>query len=328
MPSDILIIGAGPIGLFAGFYAGMRNLSTQIVDSLLEVGGQPKALYPEKKIYDIPAYPHITGNELIEQLSSQLTTFHDDIDFHLGEEIISIEKTGDYFTVKSKEHSYEARAIIIACGNGSFSPRRVDLMNLATYENRDLRYHIPRYSDYLGKRVVICGGGDSAIDHAITLSNYAKEVIVVHRRPQFRAMEYAVKEAEAKTNVHFLTPYVPERVDGDGQHLESVTLKKARSGELVKVPCDAMIIAYGYTADISAMQNWGLAMERNHILVDQYMATNIPGIFAIGDAVTYPGKTQLIVSGFGEAPTAINSAYQYLNPDQRLTPLHSTDLKA
>lgn len=326
MQSDIIIIGAGPVGLFTAFYAGLRNLSTQIIDSLPEVGGQPKALYPEKTILDIPAFPKISGKDLIEQLSTQLTLTHPDTRFHLGETATEIEESESGFRVHTNKNTYEAKAILLACGNGSFSPRRADIQNLADYEYRQIHYHVSNYSAYLGKKVAICGGGDSAFDHALALSAYAEEVYIVHRRPRFRAQEHSVALAEAKENIHFLTPYTPQALLGENQSLRTLRLNKARSEETKDLNCDAVIMAYGFTTNLGPIKDWGFEIERNRIKVDEKLRTNRPGIFALGDLVSYPGKVQLIVSGFGEAPTAVNAAFQYIYPEKHLSPLHSTDL--
>ncbi len=326
LSSDLIIIGAGPSALFAAFYAGMRQLSVNIIDSLPELGGQPKALYPDKIIYDIPAYPEISGAELIDRLSQQLARFHATTQFSLNQEVFNLENDNEEFVVETSRATYRAKAVIIAAGNGSFSPRKVDLDQLDHYENRGVAYFVSNYTAYAGKNVAICGGGDSALDTALALSDYAKEIYLIHRRDRFRAHEYSVEAARQKDNINFITPYVPTGLEGDGINLSAIHLQKARSDEGQRIPVDQVIMAYGFTSSLGEIKNWGLDIEKNKVLVDGHCQTNRPGIFAIGDIAGYPGKSDLIVSGFGEAPTAINAAYHYIYPEKRISPLHSSDL--
>lgn len=324
--TDILIIGAGPAGLFAAFYAGMRDLTVNIIDSLPEVGGQPKALYPEKNIFDIAGFPKITGSELIEQLIEQLKRFHETTSIHLDEEVIKVEKEADGFKVETTKTIHYAKSVLIAAGNGSFHPRKVELDNLADYEGRGIEYFISDAKHYLGKTVAICGGGDSAFDMALGLREYAEKIYIVHRRDSFRAHEHSVKVAKATENIEFITPYVPVSVDGDGVKLTHINLQKARKDDIKTITIDNILMAYGFASSIGQIKDWGLKLDNNMVAVDHGMQSSEPGIFAIGDIATYPGKTKLIASGFGEAPAAINGIVHFIYPERQVNPLHSSTM--
>ncbi|AMB99728.1 hypothetical protein AWM75_06895 [Aerococcus urinaehominis] len=325
--SDLLVVGAGPVGLFTAFYAGMRNLSVTLIDSLPEIGGQPKALYPQKNIFDIPVHPRISGEELTNQLFDQVRRFADTTDIRLEEEVQAVEKQADgSFIVHSSQSSYHVRAVIIAAGNGSFKARKVKLAGADQYEGLGLDYFISDYQQFIGKTVAVCGGGDSALDTALGLRDIADQVYLIHRRDGFRAHEHSVSIAKKANNISFLTPYVPIEIVGNGQHVTGIQLQKGRSDDQVNLEVDQVIMAYGFTSSIGPIKDWGLDLQQNNILVNENMQTSIPGIFAVGDIVSYPGKTKLIVSGFGEAPTAINAAFSYIHPDQLISPVHSSTL--
>lgn len=324
--TDLLIVGAGPVGLFTAFYAGMRNLSVRLVDSLPEIGGQPKALYPEKNIYDIPAYPKITGQELSQVLAMQLDRFRDTTNIHLNEKVLAIQKINDDFYIETTKGRYTAGAVIIAAGNGSFKPRKIAIDGLSEYEEKHISYHVSDFDKYTNREVAVLGGGDSAFDASLALADYAKKVYLVHRRDRFRAHEYSVSLAKQKANIEFVTPYVPEKLIGVEGRLTGLQIAKARSQECRLLDIDHIFMTYGFVSSIDEIREWSLEIENESIVVDHNLQTNIPGIYAVGDIATYPHKAKLIATGFGEAPHVINQAVHYLFPERRIAPLHSTSM--
>lgn len=321
---DITIIGGGPVGLYTAFYAGLRQAKVKIIESLPQLGGQPGMLYPEKMIYDIPAYPEIMAGTLITNLKKQLSRFKDTT-ICLGEEAFQLKKVDDIFEITTTKATHYSKAIIIACGNGAFRPRRLEIENAELYENTNLHYFVNNIEQFRDRRVAICGGGDSAIDWALTLEPLAKEVHVIHRRKQFRAQEHSVNQMLEST-INVLTPFVPLRINGDGETLSSVTFKEVRGDKEETIEVDDFLVNYGFSSSIGGLKNWGFEVERNSIITNSKTETTIPGIYAVGDIATYPGKVKMIASGFGEAPTAVNNAVSYINPDERAHPMHSTSL--
>lgn len=325
---DITIIGGGPVGLFAAFYAGMRQAKVKIIDSLENLGGQPGHLYSEKLIYDIPAYPAITGEDLTINLTDQLKRF--DTSFCLGEEALNIvrfqpEIDVPYFEIESSKGKHFSRSVIIAAGNGAFQPRKLNLENAAQFESGNLHYYVNNLDKFRDRVVAICGGGDSAVDWALTLEPIAKKVYIVHRRNKFRALEHSVSLLES-SSVEILTPYLPVELQGDGQTIEKVILNESRTDNLLALDVDDFIVNYGFSTSIGKIKTWGLETERNAIKVNQQLETNIPGIYAIGDIAEYPGKVKIIASGFGEAPQAVNNALFYIDPENITPSIHSTSL--
>lgn len=321
---DIIILGGGPVGLFTAFYAGLRQASVKIIESLPQLGGQPGMLYPEKLIYDIPAYPEILAGSLIENLTKQLERFPE-TQFCLGEEAFQLNKTDFGYEVVTPKQKHYAKTVIIACGNGAFRPRKLEIENANLYENTNLHYFVNNIERFRDRTVAICGGGDSAVDWALTLEPIAKKVSIIHRRPQFRAQEHSVKQLE-ESNVEILTPFVPERINGDGKTLSSITLKQARGEETVELEVDDFIVNYGFSSSIGALKNWGFEVERNCIVTNSKMEATLPGVYAVGDIATYEGKVKIIATGFGEAPIAVNNAMAFMNPDARVHTMHSTSL--
>lgn len=322
--SDILIIGGGPTGLFAAFYAGMRQASVTIVESLHQLGGQPAALYPEKYIYDIPTQPAISGHHLSVLLQEQLKRFEPTI--CLGEEVTALAQQPDgAWLVHTTRGTHLARSIILATGNGSFQPRKLDVPQAAEFENRGISYFVSSIAHFANRTVAICGGGDSAVDWALSLSQVAKKVYLIHRRTQFRAHEHAVQQLH-HSSVAVYTPYIIQQVHGDAQGVTGLTLNEVRTPNTLHVPIDDVLVQYGFVSSLSHLKQWGLTLERQGIPVTQQMATNLSGVFAIGDCSTYPGKTKLIATGFGEAPVAVAAALDYIYPERRQPLVHSTSL--
>lgn len=325
---DITIIGGGPVGLFAAFYAGMRQAKVKVIDSLENLGGQPAHLYSEKYIYDIPAYPAITGEALTNNLIEQLERF--DTTFCLGEEALSVvrfepEIDVPYFEIETSIGKHFSRSIIIAAGNGAFQPRKLNVDNATQFENGNLHYYVNNLEKFRDRVVAICGGGDSAVDWALTLEPIAKKVYIVHRRNKFRALEHSVSLLKS-SSVEILTSYVPLELQGEGQIIDKVILNESRTDNVLALDVDDFIVNYGFSTSIGKIKTWGLDTERNAIKVNQQLETNIPGIYAIGDIADYVGKVKIIASGFGEAPQAVNNALLYIDPENVTPSIHSTSL--
>ena len=320
---DITIIGAGPVGMFAAFYAGMRQAKTKIIDSLPQLGGQLSTLYPEKYIYDIPGYPAIKASELVGNLEKQLTTFNHT--FQLNEEVLSITKDEDIIEITTTKGSHYSKAVILTLGNGSFQPRKLNLPDATTYENHGIDYFVNDLMKYAGKKVAIAGGGDSAIDWALMLEPIASEVYLIHRRPEFRGHEHSVNLLKS-SSVNLLTPYLIESLSGENGELTDIRLQMVKSDETIDLMVDSLIVNYGFTSNLGHLATWGLESSRNAIAVNSDMSTSVPGIYAAGDICSYDGKVKLIATGFGEAPTAVNNALHFINPKERAQPGHSTSL--
>lgn len=321
---DITIIGGGPVGMFAAFYAGLRQAKVKIIEALPQLGGQPGMLYAEKKIYDIAAIPALTGEELVAGLREQMDRF--DTTIVCGEEAYELEKLDErHFAIQTAKCRHYSKAVIISAGNGAFRPRKLEIEHADLYEDSNLHYYVNRIEGFRDRTVAICGGGDSAVDWALALEPIAKKVILIHRRPQFRAQEHSISLL-SESSVEILTPYVPKEIKGDGATLSSVVLQEARKENTLEVEVDDFLINYGFSSSIGALKKWGFAVRGNAIEVNSKMETTIPGVYAIGDISTYEGKVKLIATGFGEAPTAVNNAKVYINPDTRVQPMHSTSL--
>lgn len=322
--TDLLIIGGGPAGMFAAFYGGMRKASVKLIESMPQLGGQVAALYPEKYIYDIAGFPKITGQELVDNLKEQLKLFNPDI--RLEEKVVQITKQDErHFIVKTDKDEHHAKAIVITAGVGAFEPRRLDIDNALGFERTNLHYFISDLNKFAGRRVLISGGGDSAVDWALMLEPIAEQVYLIHRRDKFRAHEHSVEKLFA-SKVEIITPTEITTLHGEDR-ITSVTLTHVKSKETREVEVDDVIVNFGFVSSLGPIAEWGLDIEDNSIVVDSRMESSIPGIFAAGDITTYPGKLDLIAVGFGEAPTAVNNAKVYLDPDAKLSPGHSSNLK-
>lgn len=322
--TDLLIIGGGPAGMFAAFYGGMRKASVKLIESMPQLGGQVAALYPEKYIYDIAGFPKITGQELVNNLHEQLRLFNPDI--RLEEKVVQIEKREErHFVVTTDKGVHHARAVIITAGVGAFEPRRLELENAAHFEKSNLHYFVSDLSKFQGRRVLISGGGDSAVDWALMLEPIAEQVTLIHRRDKFRAHEHSVENLMA-SSVQIITPMEISALHGEDR-IERVTLAHCKTKETQEIEIDDVIVNFGFVSSLGPIAEWGLDIESNAIVVDSRMESSIPGIFAAGDITTYPGKLDLIAVGFGEAPTAVNNAKVYIDPEAKLSPGHSSNLK-
>lgn len=321
---DVTIIGGGPIGMFTAFYAGLRQAKVKIIEALPQLGGQPGMLYAEKNIYDIAGYPAITGGELIKNLGTQMNRF--DTTLVYGEEAFELRKNSDgIFEIQTTKNVHYSKAVIISAGNGAFRPRKLEIEHAEKYENNNLHYFVNNIESFRDKTVAICGGGDSAVDWALTLEPIAKKVYLIHRRPQFRAQEHSVQLLN-ESSIEIMTPYVPVSINGHNNILSGVTLQEARKESTIELEVDDFLINYGFSSSIGGMKKWGFDVKGNAIVVNSKMETSIPGIYAIGDISTYDGKVKLIATGFGEAPVAVNNAMVYINPNTRVQPMHSTSL--
>lgn len=321
---DITIVGGGPVGLFCATYASMRQAKIQIIESLSEIGGQVSGLFPTKQIYDIPGYPKISGINLISNLKKQLEFFHPEI--HLNETVESFlkDKKG-IFHIKTNRRESLSHTIILATGIGAFQPRKLKIENAEKFENSTLFYNVPEKTMFENKEIVIAGGGDSAADWAIELSTVAKQVTLVHRRDQFRALESSIDKIKNLNNTKIITPYMIDSLNRRNSKVE-IKLKRSRTkDEYQSILADNLIVNYGFKTDSSILQNWGVETSNNKIKVDSVQQTSIEGVYAIGDASYHRGSVDLIACGFGEAPIAINHALTQIYPEKR-QPTHSTQL--
>ena len=317
---DITIVGGGPVGLFTAFYAHLRHAKVKIIDSMPQLGGQPAILYPEKAILDIPAFPSLSGQELTDNLLSQLEPF--DTSICLNETIIGLEK-GEVITLTTNKGQHLTKALIIAMGGGAFRPRPLELENADQFAN--IHYHVSNLQQYADQEIVVLGGGDSAVDWALAFEKIAKKTSLIHRREAFRALEHSVADLKA-SDVDILTPYIPSQVKGQGDIATELVVQKVKSDEQITVPFDHLFVNYGFKSSVGTLKEWGLDLKRHRIIVNQKQETSIPGVYAVGDCCFYDGKVDLIATGFGEAPTAVNNAMHFINPTERVQPKHSTSL--
>ncbi|MNO34420.1 Ferredoxin--NADP reductase 2 [compost metagenome] len=310
--------------MFAAFYGGMRKASVKLIESMPQLGGQVAALYPEKYIYDIAGFPKVTGQELVNNLNEQLKRFSPDI--RLEEKVLRIEKKDErHFVVTTDKEVHHAHAVIITAGVGAFEPRRLDVENAEKFEKSNLHYFVSDLNKFKGRKVLISGGGDSAVDWALMLEPIAEKVTLVHRRDKFRAHEHSVENL-MNSKVEVITPTEITALHGT-ESIESITLSHVKTQESQEIEVDDVIVNFGFVSSLGPIAEWGLEIESGSIVVDSRMESSIPGIFAAGDITTYPGKLDLIAVGFGEAPTAVNNAKVYVDPDAKLSPGHSSNLK-
>lgn len=324
--TDILIIGAGPTGLFTVFEAGLLKLKCHLIDALPIAGGQCAEIYPKKPIYDIPAFPEILAGELVENLLKQIEPFQPG--FTLGERAETIEKMddGSFIVTTSRGTKHQAPVVAIAGGLGSFEPRKPPILNIAAFEDKGVEYIIREPEIYRNKSVVISGGGDSALDWSIFLADIAKSVTLVHRRNEFRGALDSVEKVQELKNLGRIELITPGEVVGivGNEKLKGVVIKT--EGKEVVKDCDHFIPLFGLSPKLGPIADWGLEIEKNAIKVDNSLdyQTNIPGIYAIGDVNTYPGKLKLILCGFHEATLMCQSAFKRIYPEKRYVMKYTT----
>ena len=321
---DLAIIGAGPTGLFGAFYAGLRRMSVKLIDSLDMLGGQLTTLYPEKYIYDVAGFPKVLAKDLAASLVEQ--ALHYEPTVCLGEQVqtLDYDEAGRFFTVKTSKGAHAARTILIAAGVGAFTAKTLPLPNAVEYEGKGLHYFVKQVEVFRGKRVLIVGGGDSAVDWANTLAPVAAKVTLIHRRDQFRAHEDSVQQM-LKSPVHVRTFYELKALGGNGD-LAHATIYDNRSKAEETLELDAVLVNIGFHNSLGPIKDWGLVLEGSAVRVDSMMQTSRPGIFAAGDIATFAGKLKLIATGFGEACTAVNFAKHYIDPSAHIFPGHSSNL--
>jgi thioredoxin reductase (NADPH) len=325
--TDVAIIGAGPVGLFAVFECGMLKMKCHVVDVLDVQGGQCAALYPEKPIYDIPGQPRIEAAELIDRLVEQAAPFAPV--YHLGQrvETLARQPDGRWLVGTSAGTQIDAAAVIVAAGVGAFGPNRPPLAGIEAYENRSVFYMVTRKEALRGKRVVVAGGGDSALDWSILLAEIAAKVMVVHRRDKFRGAPDSVAKLHALAEagkIELVTPYQLHGLEGAGGQLSAVTVATL-DGEVRRLDADVLLPFFGLSMNLGPIADWGLALDKSHIAIDQATAaTSAPGIFAVGDIATYPHKLKLILTGFAEAASAAHAIHPLAHPGEVLHFEYST----
>ncbi len=324
---DIIIIGGGPTGLFALFYAGMRGVTARLVDALPEPGGQLAALYPEKYIFDVGGFAKILAKDLVKGLLEQASQFGQPL--HFAERVVGLEEDNGLFTLVTERERYPGRAVVIAGGIGAFSPRRLPQAAAAPWYGRGVYDRVLDPEQFRGQRVLIVGGGDSAFDWTHQLLDRAAAVTLVHRSDRFRAHDAtvsAVNAAVAAGRAKVLTFHELADVRGNGDHLTGVTLRDTKSKSTHDMEVDAILPMLGFVSDLGTIAEWGLTLQKNEIVVDILMETGRHGIYAAGDITTYPGKLKLIATGFAEAATAVNQAVHRIYPEKKVAPGHSSNM--
>jgi thioredoxin reductase len=322
---DVAIIGAGPTGLFAAFYAGLRQMSVKLLDSLEILGGQLTTLYPEKYIYDVAGFPRILSKDLANGLIEQAMQYGPSV--CLGEQVqtLDFDEASRVFSLKTSKDIHQARSIIIAAGVGAFQPKTLPLANAKGFEGRGLHYFVKDLARFKGRKVLIVGGGDSAVDWANMLAPIAGSLTLIHRRDQFRAHEDSVTKMK-QTSCDIKTFYELRSISGNGMLEQAVVFdNRTKIDETLEV--DDVLVNIGFQNSLGPIKNWALELEGNAIKVDGMMQTSRPGIFAAGDICTLPGKLKLIATGFGEATIAVNYAKHYLDPGANIFPGHSSNMK-
>jgi thioredoxin reductase len=321
---DITIVGGGPCGLFTAFYAGIRDAKTKIIDSLPQLGGQLAELYPEKYIYDVAGFPKVLARDLVNNLKEQAFQYNPTV--CLNERVIGLKKLEDgTFELTSNTTVHRSKTVIITAGIGAFTPRSLPAENTKEFEGKGIHYFIDNLQSHKGKKALVVGGGDSAVDYALMLEEVCEKVTLIHRRDQFRAHEESVKKLyDSTVEVKVFTEL--KSVHGEGS-VEKAVLINNKDKSTEEIDVNLIIGALGFSASLGPILEWGLDVEDNMIKVNTKMETNIPGVYAAGDIVTYPGKVKLIATGFGEAPTAVNNAKLYYDPTAKLHPGHSSNRK-
>ena len=324
---DISIIGAGPAGLFGAFYAGLREMKVEIVDALDEPGGQLAALYPEKFIYDVPGFPKIISRDLVKHMVEQTMMWKPEM--HLGERVQSLTRHDDgVLSLMSDKGEHRTRSVLICGGVGAFSPKKLPNPEFVQYENKGLYYSVRDKSIFRGKNILIVGGGDSAVDWALNLKDYAKHVTLIHRRDGFRALQSSVTEM-MHSDVDVKTFYELKTVGGNAK-VETATIYDNRTKVDETIPADGVILTLGFNVDLGPIKNWGMEMiGTRYIKVNRKQETSIPGVYAAGDISAEEGvePLNLIVTGFSQACVAVNFMHQYLNPGSKAFPGHSSEKK-
>ena len=325
---DITILGGGPTGLFALFYAGMRGVRAQIIDAMPQLGGQLTALYPEKYIFDVGGFPKVLTKDFVRMLEEQALQFHGAV--HLNKRVAALEEADGQFALVAGEERFPTRSILIAAGIGAFTPRRLPQPAAAPWYGRGIYDAVTDPERFRNQRVVIIGGGDSAFDWAHQLLDRASAVTVVHRSDRFRAHAATVAEVERAAKAgraEVLTFHELHDIRADNGTLTGIVVRATKTKVTRDVDCDVVLPMLGYVSDLGAIAEWGLTLEKEEIVVNSQMETGRPGIYAAGDVTTFPGKLKLIATGFGEAATAVNQAVHWIYPEKKVEPGHSSNMK-
>jgi len=321
---DVTIIGAGPTGLFGAFYAGMRTMRTKIIDALPEPGGQLTALYPEKIIFDAPGFPKVIAKDLVKLLMEQAVQWKPAV--CLGERVLSLaQDTDGVWILSTDKNTHYTRTIVVAAGVGAFAPNKLAVADVEKYEGDSLFYFVKEKAAFKGKRLLIVGGGDSAVDWALNLHGVADAITLVHRRDEFRAHESSVTEMRALP-IDILTPFEVKSVAGDGK-IERVVIFNNQTKEETAIDVDAILVNVGFKADIGPIREWGLELDKKGrgIVVNFRMETNLPGVYAAGDIAAEEVKMNLIATGYGQAAMAVNVAKNFVDPKSSIFPGHSSE---
>ena len=324
---DITILGAGPTGLFALFYAGMRGVSAQIIDALSEPGGQLTALYPEKYIFDVAGFPKVLAKDLVAGQLEQAKQFG--FPMHFDQRVVSLEEDGGTFTLVTDTDRFPTKSIVIAAGIGAFSPRKLPQPCAEPWYGKGIHDRVLDPEKFRGKQVLIIGGGDSAFDWAHQLLDRASSITLAHRSDRFRAHAATVEEiraASAEGRARMLTFHELQDITGNGENLSGVVLKDIKAKTTVSLECDAILPMLGFVSDLGTIGEWGLNLEKDEIVVNSTMETGRQGIWAAGDITTYPGKLKLIATGYSEAAIAVNQAVHWIYPDKKVNPGHSSHM--
>jgi ferredoxin/flavodoxin---NADP+ reductase len=322
---DITIIGAGPTGLYGLYYTSMRSMKAKVIDSLPQVGGQLMALYSEKYIYDVPGFRKVLAKDLIRNLEDQ--AFQANPTLCVSEKIVDLAKGDDsIFRLTSEAGNVHlSKTVVIAAGVGAFMPRKLDVPKIDELEGRGVYYFVRNLEEFRGKRVLVVGGGDSAIDWAHAIQPIAKQVTLIHKFDRFQAHEQSVEDLK-KTPVEIRVLNELKAIHGD-EHVEGVTIFHNVTGDEEERDVDILLLCIGFITNLGPIKNWGLELHKNAIAVNPQMATNMPGVFAAGDICTHPGHLKLIAVGAGEAAIAVNNAKNYIDPTARVEPGHSSHKK-
>jgi thioredoxin reductase (NADPH) len=321
---DVTIIGAGPTGLFGAFYAGMRTMKTKILDALPDAGGQLAALYPEKYIFDAPGFPKVVAKDLVKLLVEQAAQWKPAI--CLGERVLTMtrDEAGNW-VLGTDRGEHHTRTVVICAGVGAFAPNKLAVPGIDQFEAAGVHYFVKEKAIFAGKRLLIVGGGDSAVDWALNLHELAESITLIHRRDEFRAHESSVTEMRSLP-IQILTPYEVKSVTGEGR-IEQVVIFNNQTKEEMSLDVDAILVNVGFKADIGPIREWGLELDRKGraITVNYRMETNLPGVYAAGDIAAEEVKMNLIATGYGQAAMAVNVAKNYIDPKSSIFPGHSSE---
>ena len=320
---DTILIGGGPVGMFGMFYSGVRDMRAKIIDILPEPGGQLSALYPEKYIFDVMGFPKVLARDFVESCKEQALQFGGEMS--MGQRVEQLRRRADgVMELVTPRSVHLTRTVIITAGVGGFSPRKLEVPGITELEGQSVLYFVTDKKRFAGKRVAIIGGGDSAVDWALNLQGTAKDITLVHRRDKFRAHEQTVNALLASPARVLLWHEVKEAHGTNGK-LDAITVFDNRSGAETCVPCDLLLLTLGFQASLGPIKEWGLEIVGGSIVVNNYMETNLPGIYAAGDICTYPGKLKLIATGAGEVTTAVCHAKHFIDPSSSIFPGHSSN---